>query len=42
MNLTDLEDKVANSRYGKIEMKMYWILFVLLLIIVVMILGQVL
>jgi hypothetical protein len=41
MNLTELEDKAAKSRYGKMEMKLWCILLVLLLIVVVTILGRI-
>lgn len=42
MNLTELEDKAAKSRYGKIEMKMWCVILVLLLVVIVAILGRVL
>ncbi len=41
MNLTELEDKAAKSRYGKMEMKLWCILLVSLLIVVVTILGRI-
>lgn len=41
MNLTELEDRAARNRRGKLEMKMGLILLVLILVVVVAIVGSV-
>ncbi len=42
MNLSEMEDRAARTRRGKLEMKVWAIVFVLLLIAVVLIVGRVL
>lgn len=41
MNLTEMEDRAARNRRGKMEMKMGIILFVLILIAIVAIVGRI-
>lgn len=40
MTLREMEDKAAHDRHGKLEMKMWWIFFCILLIGVVMLVGR--
>lgn len=40
MTLREMEDKAANDRHGKLEMKMWWVFFCVLLIGVVMLVGR--
>lgn len=41
MNLTEMEDRAARSRRGKVEVKMGIILIVMLLIAIVAIVGRI-
>ena len=40
MTLREMEDKAARERNGKLEMKMWWIFFCILLIGVVVLVGK--
>lgn len=40
MNLTEMEDKAARARRGKLEAKVWMVVFVLLLITVVVMVGR--
>ena len=40
MTLREMEDKAARERHGKLEMKMWWIFFCILLIGVVVLVGK--
>lgn len=42
MTLREMEGKVGRDRHGKLEMKMRWIFFCILLIGVVVLVGRVL
>lgn len=40
MKMNDWEDKMAHARHGKFEMKLVWIILVLLLIGIIVWLGN--
>lgn len=41
MNLTELENKAARARRGKLEAKLWLVLLVLLMIVLVIIVGRI-
>lgn len=40
MNLSEMEDKAARDRHGKLEMKMWWVFLCLVLIVIVVVMGK--